>query len=477
MPENEFEKKVQQRMEELEFTPSGEVWKEVEYRIRKEKKKRRFFFWLPLLSLALGGGITAAIWLTNNNENHIAQTKEGINKIQSNLPSVQNKPAEKKQSPQDIPEKIIIHEKNALIKNGESGLRKIPVYQKKSYVHEYSFGEKNKWKLKEQNMTSAQLVEKEAGEVKMIDKNKQVNNLYEETAVTNKTNPIKQLNQQENSTKEIIAEKNNEEIQKQPAEIIKDSTTNTATEKKQTIHLNKKSKKWQWGIMLEKGKSQVANQFKLFDNRGYADNLYASQNSPNGTPVYNPSSIRPSGSFAFGIFVKQDISSRFDVNFGLSYLCLSTKMNVGSRVDSSLVIRNSSFSNVSLDNFYRASNNNSSYTNRYHLLRLSIELSWKIINSKKIPVYWNSGFNYGRLISSNALHFDRSLPGYYKDSRLLTHNHFFLSAGFSVPVLKRFMVNPFAEYSLTPVLRHSDSLRTHFSNYGIRINFLLKNKK
>src|SRR5260221_13813806 len=120
MPENEFEKKVQQRMEELEFTPSGEVWKEVEYRIRKEKKKRRIFFWLPLLSLALGGAITAAIWLTNNNENHIAQTKEGINKIQSNLPSVQKQPDEKKQSLRDIPEK------NALIKNVKRGLRKIP---------------------------------------------------------------------------------------------------------------------------------------------------------------------------------------------------------------------------------------------------------------------------------------------------------------------------------------------------------------
>ena len=152
-------------------------------------------------------------------------------------------------------------------------------------------------------------------------------------------------------------------------------------------------------------------------------------------------------------------------------------MNVGSRVDSSLVIRNSSFSNVSLDNFYRASNNNSSYTNRYHLVRLSAELLWKIINNNKVPVYWNSGLSYGRLISSNSLHFDRGLPGYYKDSRLLTHNHFFLSAGFSVPVLKRFMVNPFAEYSLTSVLRNSDSVRTHFSNYGIRINFLLKNKK
>ena len=310
----------------------------------------------------------------------------------------------------------------------------------------------------------------------MINKNKQVNNLHEETVVTDKTNPIQQLNQQENTTKEIVAEKNNEEIQKQPTEIIRDSAANMATEKKQAIHLNKKLKKWQWGIMLEKGRSQVANKFKLFDNRSYADNLYANQNSAPGNPIYNPSSIRPSGSFALGIFVKRDISSRLDIKAGLSYLYLSTKMNVGSRVDSSLIISNSSSSSISLDNFYRASNNNSSYTNRHHLLSLSAELSWKIINNNKVPVYWNTGLGYGRLISSNALHFDRGLPGYYKDFRLLTHNHFFLSAGFSVPVFKRFIINPFAEYSLTPVLRNSDSLRTHFSNYGIRINFLLKKK-
>jgi hypothetical protein len=463
MPENEFEKKVQQRMEELKFTPSGEVWKEVEYRIRKEKKKRRFFFWLPLLFLVLGGGITAAIWLTHNNENRIAESKMETNKSQPNLPSVQKRTVEKKQSSRDIPEKIIIPEKN-----GESSSQKNPVYQKKSLVYENSSIEKNKQSSKKENIASVESIKKESGDVEL-----------DKTEITDKTNQTQQFNHQRDSivTTEIGAEKNNEELQKQSAGIIKDSVVNTTIEKKHAIHLNKKSKKWQWGIMLEKGKSQIADRFKLFNNSSYADNLYASQNSASASPVYNPSSIRPSGSFALAIFVKHVISSRLDINAGLSYLYLSTKMRVGSRVDSAVSFSNSVSSYFTADNFYRASNSNLSYTNRYHFLSLSAELSWKIINSRKMPVYWNNGFSYDRLLSSNALHFDRSLPGYYKDSRLLTHNHFFLSTGFSIPVFKRFTINPFAEYSLTPVLRNSDSLRTHFSNYGIRINFLLKNKK
>ncbi|MBK5272179.1 MAG: hypothetical protein JJE22_14310, partial [Bacteroidia bacterium] len=48
MPANEFEKKVQQRMEQLNLAPSDEVWLEVERRIRKEKKRRRFIIWFFL---------------------------------------------------------------------------------------------------------------------------------------------------------------------------------------------------------------------------------------------------------------------------------------------------------------------------------------------------------------------------------------------------------------------------------------------
>ena len=55
MPVNNFEKQVQQKMDELQLRPSAEVWEEVEKRIRKEKRRRRFIIWFFLFGvLALG---------------------------------------------------------------------------------------------------------------------------------------------------------------------------------------------------------------------------------------------------------------------------------------------------------------------------------------------------------------------------------------------------------------------------------------
>lgn len=59
MHEQNFEKQVQQKMEELSLTPSAPVWQKVEGEIRKKKDRRRLIFWLlPLL--LVGGG---AWWL------------------------------------------------------------------------------------------------------------------------------------------------------------------------------------------------------------------------------------------------------------------------------------------------------------------------------------------------------------------------------------------------------------------------------
>ncbi|MBS1654336.1 MAG: hypothetical protein JSU05_05770, partial [Bacteroidetes bacterium] len=45
MPVNDFEKKVQQRMDEFRLRPSASVWPEVEKRIREKKRRRIIFFW------------------------------------------------------------------------------------------------------------------------------------------------------------------------------------------------------------------------------------------------------------------------------------------------------------------------------------------------------------------------------------------------------------------------------------------------
>ena len=55
MLNSDFEKQMQQKMEELRFTPDDAVWEKVEAGLPKKKKNRRFvFFILPLLALFCG---------------------------------------------------------------------------------------------------------------------------------------------------------------------------------------------------------------------------------------------------------------------------------------------------------------------------------------------------------------------------------------------------------------------------------------
>ena len=66
MSVNNFENKVQQKMENLLLKPTAQVWEDVERRIN-EKKKRRIIFWFlfPGLLLLSGGGW----WLMNQTGN------------------------------------------------------------------------------------------------------------------------------------------------------------------------------------------------------------------------------------------------------------------------------------------------------------------------------------------------------------------------------------------------------------------------
>ena len=65
MQEQNFEKQVRQKMEELSLTPSEPVWKNIDAQVRKKRDRRRLFFWLPLVAFVIGGGL----WFVANNVN------------------------------------------------------------------------------------------------------------------------------------------------------------------------------------------------------------------------------------------------------------------------------------------------------------------------------------------------------------------------------------------------------------------------
>ena len=63
--QNNFEKGVREKMDELKFEPSEPVWQNIEKQIRNKKDRRRLIFWIPLLILLLSGGV----WLIYNTGN------------------------------------------------------------------------------------------------------------------------------------------------------------------------------------------------------------------------------------------------------------------------------------------------------------------------------------------------------------------------------------------------------------------------
>ncbi|MES1198124.1 MAG: hypothetical protein ABUL41_02500 [Chitinophagaceae bacterium] len=495
MSANEFEKKVQQKLEELKLSPSAGVWEEVEKRIRKEKKRRIFILLFFLFgALLLAGGIIITKWTENNK---IVKTGTIDQKIDKTNPV--SIPSQKESIKETKPE--INKSDEAVAENNQTEEPRPTINDKKET--KITLTERIKSisaedKLLTKNTPPKSVRTNEPEVKKEVVKNKPVIDQGIETLAIVKNDPIvtsdkptdslhiadiakESGNKIETSQNHYFDKPDSSGINKQDSlksivENINDSIATVTTESK-PLQQNKKTKKWSFSFMLKAGRSNIAEGVKFFDGNVYADaSLYSSPaSSPgSGTPqYYYASPVSPSGSYGTGIFAKHPISKRLDLNFGLSYSYFSNKMNVGSRIDSSFLYNSS----VALRNFYRPSATGSqAYKNQYHFIRLSSGLSWRFINSKKFQLSWDNELSYDRLLSSNALRFDSNLPGYYKDVSALTRNHIFLTTGLSVPILKRFEINPYTAWSLTHVWRTTSTSKTIFTDYGIRIKVLLGKK-
>jgi hypothetical protein len=467
MPESGFEKEMQQRMEELRLTPSAEVWDEVERRIRKEKKKRRILFWLPLLCLLGGGLVTSGIWLAKRKTDHPRTSITGSNlplpvpsKNETSIPPKINgtsvAPADgnaDERVKQDNPS-LVKHFANAheiSISIPKSAAKKEPVrimIHQKQGVRDIA--------IEKAFVASDNNKKPLPFEHNVIAINNQNSNHKADTVVDNLT-----LNQAISST-------NGDAQGKDPAS--QDTVQASVSEVHPPVALHLHHKNWNWGVVFAAGRSNTAKGLQ-----SKTSSSLSSTPSAGGSQTYYPASIRPAGSFAIGIAVQRPLSKRLKINFDLHYSYLSTKISTGSRVDSLFSLNNVS-APLAFSNFYRPpSSADHSYTNRYHFAGFSAELSWMVIKGRKFPVWWNNGLSFDRLLSSNALHFSSGLPGYYKDFSLLNHNDLFVSSSLSFSLLKKFTLDPFAQYSVGRVSR-DNSGKSHFNNYGLRLKWWLHTK-
>ena len=482
MQENEFEKQVQQKMEELKLDPSAEVWTEVERRIRKEKKRRFIFWWWPLFFLLLGGGIVTGIWFSN--EKGINKTGFAGNKSETGIQqqgAVKNDHTPKTITPLKINKTgskeevfnrdIIKKSKNKLLSESDKDKTGIAVLQ-------YAPKQKNRKTLrllhpKKNDENDEKIADQTPGKgIKPGMKDKTVdmlNSKSNEELLTNR------LAKTDNSITERIETENEPSKIKWNTVVQKsDSVENQTTQKK----AESTKKHWDWGLTFSAGRSVLSKGLDFSNKSLYADALSQQNASQSpGSMVNDPASlIRPSFSWSAGLYIKKQLSGKLEIKLGPGYSYLSTRINTGTRVDSVRNISTAYSSAISVNRFYRpaVSGNSSSYTNDYHFIGLSGTISWQIITWRKLKLYWENSLTYNRLVGSAMLHYDYNLPGYYKDNNLLIKNQFMISTGVSVPVSQRVMINPFAAYGLSPVLIKSGNPGAHYTNLGIRVNLLLK---
>lgn len=461
MQENNFEDKVNKAMEGFSMNPSEKVWGKIQADI-DGKRKRRFIIIPFLLFTAILLAPVSIFYLNNSGKKNKS--------IETASTSIENKKAEP--SPQ-------LGRLNATTKKDQAITD-------------------NKTKKESTQTTAEQTSSATATVLPMENKNAQsISGVSKTRFAVSKPKRVKQAGRQTTTIAAGAVDEPEDEKEKigSVSTIGKDNadketavTTETSkaiakkdsiTEEKKkeqpliakTENKKKKAKgKWDFYIAAAAGMHSTSTNYlgeKISSELLYYDNLSTTPGSGtgNGSVTYQPSTIKSGVAASIQFKAARQISTKTLLLFGLGYQYATTSVSTGQLVYSNT-------SSAGLNNSYATGNSNV-YYNRYHFIQLPVEIQSLFGKGRKLPLGWNAGLTYSRLIHSDALQFDRSVGRYYADNNYLNKNIFGLSAGLSLSILKNNAINwqigPQIQYSLTPASGSGFYNKTHYGFLGLRI--------
>ncbi len=489
MQDHDFEKQVHQKMEEIKILPSEAVWKEVEKKLHPKNRSKRWI-WLPFLLIAISiGGFLLNI---NNPASHQSlQPSADLSLNNTNAyDDLNNKTANRKEvskttkdKKQEIVETLPYKETYLLEKNKESAISgqwTLPA----PVTHSFSRFKKTA-KLKENSLSQNNSSKR-----------------YPTSHVTNKL-PVDTLHLlQSESLSGISGNKNvdssgNRIMIKEPVPtrvnllIAPAFPINTALSLRNSgvaanVPVQKQQKRlgWEWGLSMRAGQSDVTNgKFtSLFTREAVADRFNSptlgNQSLSPSAPYIPPSAVQPGPGLSAGLFITKQLTKRSSVSAGLQYARFTTSHKVGTQVTGSPVILqpNNSADQKSIEAYFRPGNTGN-YTNKYHFIEMPVSFQTQIISNRLWPVYWNIGFSFSRLVSSNALHYDGNSRIYYQNNSILNRNQFSFISGLPVRILskERFSLKagPLFQYGISNLINKSESGSRHLLFMGVKADITL----
>jgi Outer membrane protein beta-barrel domain len=500
MPENEFEKQVQHKMDGLKLNPSVKVWQNVAAEIKNEKGGRKIFAIILLALLFISAGIFIqfnyrqqtknkkyfqakdnSVQLNNtpaNNDDNkaekITEATSIINKAGKDSLDTSTLIIKSRQIKEDISRQKSISGSGS--ENAESRFKKNKTVIR-SIINNSNAGYDitNKPAYTRKQKLTAVITNGAAadGSDETESASTGAERLFFETialtdqpsAKTILTNPIiKNGNYLKNKFTDIIQEKN---------------YNTTALHPKQKT--DRQSNKWKIGFNVSAGISTTQNGYLgvIGSSNSDAEKAYIARDNSTGNNAgqgssitYYPSKIKSGAGLAAGIFVQKNISPKIIFSIGLNYKTYNSAMIVGNRVDSA-VIGGTYFSILSSDNYFYRTGTNTSYKNHFHFIELPLAVNFKLNNKNKRLVYLTGGISISRLFSSNALQFDTTTGKYYSNNNLFNKTQLNISAGMLFSLSRHpknpLLAGPDVNFSLNKIASTGLYGDRHYSYFGIRI--------
>ncbi len=462
MQENEFERKVQQKMDGLRVRPSGAVWENVEHELRKKKKRRVVFYIFLLAGLSLLG--YSGYFLFNQpKQNIVDQTStSSLNKqgtgplreeektsnpvIPQNEKNVAVHPDELSQEParkdiaNDADKKLNAVDNKHQTKKVNDNILKVPVAGNSGRHHEKTgvVVSKATQDLNRKEPVEAVDPRNDATNEAGIAKNE---NVVGKPAVNSKIGqpgmPSLQVDEQ---ARVVLPQDSLLDKNEKPTAGIKTDTATVANNENAIVQLspqNKKPGKLKWGFEFSAGVSDVersalpfkSGQQRMYD---YFSPLPITPGNAAYFPPVAPSPIEPGFGFKLGPVVEMELSKRSTLSAGLHYARMSTKMKVGTYTNTSVVVNNAASQSLRLSAAYSGFHQKD-YTSHYHFIQLPVAFHLQLNKGKKLPVSWVAGASAGYLVNTNMLLYDTAAGGiYYRDKKAFNRFQFNLHSGFAL---------------------------------------------
>lgn len=468
MPENNFEKNVQQRMDELKIQPAETIWGKVYEKIRKEKKRRRFIVWFFLLAfLLLGAG---AWWIIKNNNSRLLTNqnnspigaKEHIDKTAIDNQTKEVTVAGKQIGDQELTDAEKNFNESVKNKNVSNGDLKIPGKNKNEISARYN-NDDSRTEIERKTI----LVNDD--NIKYTDSSLSENSkqkITDSASALIQENNSKNLPDSPKAARPDVPIQSNDSVQQLSSLLPKDKES-------------MKKSNWEWKIIGGIGISNITN--GIFEFFNYSGSPMADYTSSPGTgpsaPQYQQPPSSPTNGIAWelGVQAKRKLNNKIALSTGLGFSSYSNLQKTGSFKDTTVVVNNG-INQVTASGIYR-NGGTESFTNHFYYLEVPVILHWQLNKGFKIPITWQNGISFGQLVSSDALFYNASSNIFYQDKNLMNKTQWVYRTGFSAGLFNETKHQVTAGLQFNYHLRSLQKQRTaptnHMTSLGIQLGWII----